>query len=292
MPEKEPPVVSPLGERPDLCSEARARNLGWIEQFNLRLVRSTFEPGRIDQLLRFLQRTLGQSWIYWGTKNLTHVVGRQRLPDLQKTPSVLLVANHRSFFDLYVITALLVRAGLQQRIVFPVRARFFYDSFLGLVINFLMSFLAMYPPIFRERKKAAFNRLALDELSWLLRRGGVFAGLHPEGARKTDDDPYSFLEPQPGIGRIVFRSRVPVIPAFINGLGNDIARQLRGNFDGTGKSVYVVFGKPIDFGSLLDQEPSPRAYRAIAQRCMQEIARLGEEERNLRGPETDPPSRS
>jgi len=65
-----------------------------------------------------------------------------------------------------------------------------------------MSFLAMYPPIFRERSRAALNLVGLDELAWLLRRGGTFLGIHPEGTRGKGDDPYTLLPAQPGVGRI------------------------------------------------------------------------------------------
>ncbi len=256
--------------------------ISFLERLNLRIIRASFEPGPMNAILRFFQRTVGQWWILYFTKNLRQVVGLERLPDLQGTGSVLIVANHRSFFDLYVITAELVRRKMKKRIVFPVRSKFFYDSPLGLAINFLMSFLAMYPPIFRERKKLAMNLLALDELAFLLHRGATFAGLHPEGTRKTDDDPYTFLPAQPGVGRVVQKARVPVVPVFINGLGNDIAKQVRGNFNGKGEQILVVFGEPIDFGDLLDEKASPKLHRRIAERCMVAIAELGQEEKVLR----------
>jgi len=211
------------------------------------------------------------------------VHGFDRVPDIFDESSVLVVSNHRSFFDLYVITAELVRRGMKKRIVFPVRSGFFYDSPIGLFVNFLMSFLAMYPPIFRERKKAPMNLLALDELGWLLARGGVFAGLHPEGTRKRDDDPYTFLPAQPGVGRVIQKARIPVVPVFVNGLGNDLVRQVRGNFGGRGEKVNVVFGAPIDFGSLLDEKASSKTHRLISSKCLEAIAVLGEEEKRIRG---------
>ena len=88
-----------LGQRPDLLQAARGR-LTWTERTNLRLVRSSFEPGLLNALLRFCQRTIGQAWIHYGTRHLRHVYGRDRLPSLDGDGSVLVVANHRSFFDL------------------------------------------------------------------------------------------------------------------------------------------------------------------------------------------------
>jgi len=278
--EEEKGALPPL-KRPDLLKVGK-RKLSWVEYINLRLVRASFRPGIVDKLLRFFQSTIGQAWIHHGTKNLRHVVGLERLPDLNNESSVIIVANHRSFFDLYVITAELVRRGMPLRIVFMVRSDFFYDSIFGFFVNFFMSFLAMYPPVFRERKKASMSLLALDELAWMLRRGGVFAGLHPEGARKKDDDPYSFLPAKQGIGRLIHAARVPVIPVFVNGLSNDILGQLKGNLTGKGEPIHVVFGKSIDFGGLLQQKASRKLHAEISQRCMQEISHLGEEEKALR----------
>ncbi len=273
-------------ERPNLIGEGK-RRLSFTETALLRTVRASFSPGFFSRLLPWFQRTVGQAWIHAGTRNLCSVHGLERIEELslssgQEGPSVIVVANHRTFFDLYVITARLVRGGLKKRIIFPVRSTFFYDNWAGLIVNFFMSFLAMYPPLFRDKKKAPLNLLALDELAWLLRRGGVFAGLHPEGTRKRDDDPYTFLRPQPGIGRLVHKARVPVVPVFINGLGNNMFRQLVDNFTGQGKPILVVFGHPIDFTDRLQQKGSPRLYKAIAEDCMAAIARVGEEERALR----------
>src|ERR1041385_4432824 len=239
--------------------------------------RGTFEPGAIDHAVRFCQRHVGAQWIHHATKNLLHVHGLDRLPELDPEQSYICASNHRSFFDLYVVTAYLVRRGMPHRLVFPVRSEFFYDHPLGGVVNGLMSFFAMYPPIFRDRPRAALNLVGLDELTAMLKRGGMFVGMHPEGTRKKDGDPYSFLPAQPGVGRIIHQSRTQVLPVFINGLLNDLRRQVTSNFDGTGVPVHIVFGQPVDFGDLLDARGSPRVYRALAERCLDAIASLGQE---------------
>ncbi len=232
--------------------------------------------------MRMCQRSVGQGWIHHASKHLRVTSGLARLPNFFENESLIVVANHRSFFDLYIITVELLRLGLKKRIIFMVRSAFFYDSLLGTFVNFTMSFLAMYPPVFRERKKAAMNLLALSELSYLLRQGGFFCGLHPEGTRKKDDDPYTFLPAQAGVGRVIYESRVPVVPVFINGLENSIIAQLKGNFTRKGKKIITVFGAPIDFADLYEQAPEAKTYRAIAERCMQEIGSLSAEEKQLR----------
>lgn len=274
-------AVEPPVPRPDLAESGKER-LSFMERGIIRFVRGTFRRGWVDNLIRALQHGIGSSWIHHCTKHLRHMHGIENLPTLEIRQSYILVSNHRSFFDLYVIFGDLVRRGLRHRIVFPVRSTFFYDNPLGLFVNGVMSFFAMYPPLFRERKKLILNPTSLDELSWLLKRGGMFAGIHPEGTRKKDDDPYTFLPAQRGVGRIIQGSRVPVIPVFINGLINDLPRQVESNFDGSGRDIIVVFGKPIDFGALLDEPPSAKVEQRIADLTLEVIGQLGQQEKQLR----------
>jgi 1-acyl-sn-glycerol-3-phosphate acyltransferase len=253
-----------------------------IERRQIKFVRDTFEPGALDRAVRVLQRHVGANWIEQSIKNLRHVHGLDRLPKWDRNTSYLCVSNHRSFFDLYVVTAYLVKRGMDHRLVFPVRSQFFYDKRLGFFVNGVMSFFAMYPPVFRERARAALNLASLDEVVRLLKKGGAFVGLHPEGTRNKTSDPYTLLPAQSGVGRIIQAARVPVIPVFINGLGNDIVRQVASNFTRTGAPVNVVFGAPIDFGDMLDAAPSPRLHRRISEHCVEVIGKLGEEERAIR----------
>ncbi len=272
-------VLPSAPSRPDLLAAGRER-LSLTERLIIGCVRRTFEPGRLDRVIRVLQHWVGSSWIHHFTKNLRFVFGLERLPRLDPRQSYVLVANHRSFFDLYVVIGHLVRLRLKHRIVFPVRAEFFYTGLLGLFVNGVMSFFAMYPPIFRARRQLALNPVSLSELAWLLRQGGYFCGVHPEGTRKKDDDPYTFLPAQRGIGRIIHEARVPVIPVFINGLlPKDLPRQVASNFDGTGRKIVVVFGEPIDFSELYAEPGTPKLHQAIADRTLEVIGRLGQEER-------------
>jgi 1-acyl-sn-glycerol-3-phosphate acyltransferase len=262
--------------------EGGAGLLSALERFQIRFVRKSLDTPAFDGSLRWLQRKIGANWILQGTKNLRTVYGTERLPDFDPKKSFIVVSNHRSFFDLYVTTAYLVKRGLPHRILFPVRANFFYDNPLGFFVNGAMSFFAMYPPVFRDRKRAALNLAGIEEVAWLLRRGGVFVGLHPEGARKKDDDPYTFLPAQSGVGRIIHRAGVQVIPVFIHGLTNDLVKQVSTNVTRTGMPVNVVFGAPVDFGTLLSDTPSPRVYKQVSERALDAIRVLGEEERAIR----------
>jgi 1-acyl-sn-glycerol-3-phosphate acyltransferase len=257
--------------------------LSAIERWQIRTIQSTFNNDGVDRVVRFCQRNIGAHWIHWATSNLHHIHHFERVPELSADDSAILVCNHRSFFDLYLITAELIRRGMTQRIVFPVRSGFFYDSPLGFLVNGAMSFFAMYPPVFREASRAALNAAGLEELVALVGRRGTFVGIHPEGRRGTDPDARHLLPGQTGVGRLVRRSTAVVIPAFTNGLlASDIVAQIRGNLDGNGTPIHTVFGAPIDFGSLRERAPSPRLYREITDVVMAQIAALGEEEAVLR----------
>jgi 1-acyl-sn-glycerol-3-phosphate acyltransferase len=268
-------------DRPDLIAVGEAA-LRPIEKLQIRVIRRSFEPGAVDQTLRWFQKNVGARWIDLCTRNLRHVYGLERLPPLDPKKSYVCVCNHRSFFDLYLVTTLLVRAGMPHRMLFPVRSNFFYDRPLGFAVNGAMSFFAMYPPIFRERNRATLNLAGIDEVAWLARRGGAFIGMHPEGTRNKDGDPYEFLPAQSGVGRVIRQADVEVIPVFINGLVNDIVEQVTSNAKKKGVPIVVVFGKPVDFGGLLQENPSPRLYKRIADRSIEAIRELSIEEKAIR----------
>jgi 1-acyl-sn-glycerol-3-phosphate acyltransferase len=275
-------------DRPDIVRTGGDK-LSPIERVQIAAIRRTFEPGTADRAIRWCQRTIGCQWITAATHRLRHVHNEDLLPSWNPRQSYILATNHRSFFDLYVITGHLVKRGLKHRLVFPVRSEFFYDHPLGLAVNGIMSFFAMYPPVFRDRKRAALNLVGLDELCFLLDRGGHFLGIHPEGTRKKDGDPYTMLPVQSGVGRLIHKSNAVVIPAFVAGLINDLPRQILSNFDGSGKPVHIVFGAPLDLRDLKSRPGSPRVYREAAERTRDAILALGIEERRLRAAAGHPP---
>jgi 1-acyl-sn-glycerol-3-phosphate acyltransferase len=223
----------------------------------------------------------GRFWVDKCTQHLRYVYGLERIGPLSEKKSVILVSNHRSFFDMFVINMVLYSHGFNLRLFFPTRSGFFYDHPLGLFVNGVMSFFSMYPPIFRDRKRATLNHTGFSELSKAIRHGRS-AGIHPEGTRKKDDDPYTFLPAQAGTGRLIYMTRCEVIPVFINGLGNHLPRQILGNFNRRGKRIVLVYGPPIDFSDLYAQPGNGKTYRAIAERTLEVIGGLGQEEKALR----------
>jgi 1-acyl-sn-glycerol-3-phosphate acyltransferase len=231
----------------------------------------------------FCQRHVGSLWIYLATYNLMNVFGIENFENTDVERPVLLVANHRSFFDMYTVSSVLFRRTKRpMELYFPVRARFFYDNPLGWFVNLVMGWFSMYPPFFREQRDAAkreFDKYSLRRLIQLASFGHAHViGFHPEGKRNFSEDPYSLLPAQPGIGKVIFAARPQVIPVFIAGLGNDLLKQVLGNWRG-GEQVRIRFGPPIDLTDFYERSDRIRTHKEIADHLMSKIAELGEQDR-------------
>ena len=260
--------------------------LSAFERFSFRLVRR-MNRGRWKRFWTFCQRTLGAGWIRLSTYNLMQVYGLENLDKVSHERPLLLVANHRSFFDMYAVSSVLFfRTRWRKKLFFPVRGRFFYGSLSGLFVNFLMGWWSMFPPFFAsgekpQVEKRAFDRFSLRVLVEICRTGaGHVVGFHPEGTRNKAADPYSYLRPQPGVGKLIKEAGPQVVPVFIAGLGNSLARQVAGNWRG-GEPVRIHFGEPLDLAAFDGRGDSVRLYKEIAEFVMGKIAELGDRDRSL-----------
>jgi 1-acyl-sn-glycerol-3-phosphate acyltransferase len=228
-------------------------------------------------------RTFGASWVHFCTQHLMHVQGMEHILSLAPDRGVVLVANHRTFFDLYMITSVMLRStSWVERMYFPVRSNFFYERVEGVMVNAVMSALAMYPPIHRDVSKRAINQYAVDVMVELAQQPGTVIGIHPEGTRGKGEDPYQLLPSQPGIGQIVHRARPIVLPVFVLGGQNNFGRQVLSNFDRTGDPITITFGAPLDLSAHYAAEGRLRTYKQIADQIGQELTRLGQEDRRFR----------
>ena len=231
----------------------------------------------------FCQRHIGSLWIFLATYNLMNVFGIENVQNSDPTRPLILVANHRSFFDMYTVSSVMFRRTTRPiTLFFPVRARFFYDSPIGWFVNLVMGWWSMYPPFFREEgegEKRRFDKFSVRELIRISSSGeGHIIGFHPEGKRNLNDDPYSFLPAQPGIGKVILNADPQVIPVFIAGLGNDLPKQILGNWTG-GEKVRIWFGEIIDLSEFHGKRDSLRTHKEISDFLMTKIADLGEEDR-------------
>ncbi|HEX8558776.1 MAG TPA: lysophospholipid acyltransferase family protein [Pyrinomonadaceae bacterium] len=270
---------------------AEAAVLSPFERFAFRLT-WRMNRGRWKRFWTACQRTLGAGWIHLSTYNLMRVSGLEHVEAADRSRPLLLVANHRSFFDMYVVsTVLFRRTRWRKQLFFPVRGRFFYDTAGGLLVNLLMGWWSMFPPFFAggdnpKPERREFDKFSMRLLARLCSEGaGNVIGFHPEGTRNKGADPYSYLRPQPGVGKLIKDARPQVVPVFIAGLGNDLPRQVLGNWRG-GEPVRVHFGPVLDLSDFYDRRDSVRTYKEIADFCMSKIAELGESDRAARALES------
>ncbi len=252
-----------------------------MERFAFRVVHR-MNCGGLKRFWTWCQRIVGAGWIRFSTYNLMRVYGLEHVETASHARPLLLVANHRSFFDLYVVSTILFhRTKWPKKLFFPVRANFFYESLRGLLVNFVMGWWSMYPPIFAANEKRLFDKYSMRRLTDLCRHGeGHVIGFHPEGKRNLSSDPYSLLRAQPGIGKIIKDAAPQVIPVFIAGLGNALPRQVLGNWRG-GEHIRVHFGAVLDLSEHLAKADRLRTYKEIADHVMQKIAELGEADRAM-----------
>lgn len=262
-------MAAPSPERLDVLRPVERLAYG-IADFIARRMRwaSTFWQDTFVAFVAFI--SVGRRVIVDGVENLEGLGPESR---------VLLVANHRSFFDFFTVGAIcLWRTRLPRRSFFPVRATFFYDKILGIFVNGLLAGMSMFPPILRDRSRQSFNLFALERVASELARPGTMIGMHPEGTRNKGPDPYSFLNAKPGVGKIVFDTPpgAIVVPVFVIGLGNALHKEIYWNFFAARRHpVHVRFGRPVDMSDLLERESRPATQRLVARRCLAAIGEVG-----------------
>lgn len=247
---------------------------------------------RRTRLKTLIQAVVGNFEVTWITL-LTHRLWRpydaHHVVDLDAPRGVILVANHRSFFDMYICLSLLIRRSRWiRRLFFPVRKDFFYDRPLGVVLNVGISGGSMWPPVFRDERGKNLNPIGLEQLAAVLQRGTV-VGIHPEGRRGQGDDPYELLPTKPGLGRLVLACdpQTVIAPVFIAGLSNNVRTLLTRQFRPVGQRgepIRMWFGEPFTAGELQRDDDA----RAITDTVMNRITELGERDRQARASDSRP----
>jgi 1-acyl-sn-glycerol-3-phosphate acyltransferase len=257
-----------------------------FERFSFHLVRR-MNRGNWKRFWTWCQKVFGAGWIHFATYNLMQIYGLGNVHSLSPDRPILLVANHRSFFDMYTVSTILFRnTKWRKQLFFPVRGRFFYQGPLGLFVNLVMGWWSMYPPFFASGEnplleKRAFDKYSFALLTSLCREGaGNLIGFHPEGTRNKSSDPYSFLPAQPGVGKLIKDAAPQVIPVFVAGLGNNLPKQVMGNWTG-GEKIRIHFGPQLDLTDYLSRKDQARTYLDISKFVMSKIAELGEQDRRL-----------
>mmetsp|Transcript_12346 Transcript_12346/g.29560 ORF Transcript_12346/g.29560 Transcript_12346/m.29560 type:complete len:710 (+) Transcript_12346:138-2267(+) len=244
-------------------SRQEAAKLHWCERF------SFYCADFVQRHMRWL-RALYNGWVMRGivtlcTSRRVRVFGKEHIQHIGSHDSVLMVSNHRSYFDFFVITVMGMwpYSGANFFSMYPVRSGYFYTALCGFSINLFGSVLAMFPNIVnttsmkqngdKRTDGKMWNDYALRRTIQELKVPGVLVGIHPEGTRSTDADPYSMLPTKPGAGKVALAcEEAHVIPIFIMGLGTTISKEVRTNFSATpwDSPIDVVFGPHVDLTDL------------------------------------------
>jgi 1-acyl-sn-glycerol-3-phosphate acyltransferase len=264
-------------------------HLNRLERTAFRVMRF-FNQGGGEKLGYFWQRavvtpSIGRLFVH----RRLRIHGLERLAGVPDGAPILLVANHRTFFDLFILGWILItHPRLTRRVSFPVRSNFFYEGWLGLLMGMVGTGGSMFPPFFRAAEKKPMNRLSLEILLEKLRTPGQLVGFHPEGTRNKGADPYALLPAQPGAGELALKARPVVVPAFILGMTNSFGAEVKANWRRE-RPVIAVFGEPLQLPQSAG-ETRLSHHKRFADVINQRIAALGEEERALRSAASPPAS--
>ncbi len=251
------------------------------------VARGVNERAALKRWSHVFLRTAGASWVRWCSRNLVRLTNVEVRATIAPTRGVVIPSNHRSYFDMYLLSSVLLpRCRWIERMYFPVRSEFFYDQLGGLMVNACVAGMAMYPPVYRQPSRRALNRETLTFLVKELDRPGTLIGMHPEGQRNKGADPYTLLPAQPGLGEIVHRAQPIVLPVFITGVPRSVWDGVRANFrrDDVVETINVTFGNPLVFEHYRGVDPGPRTSLRIAEETRSEIERLGAHDRRMRAP--------
>ncbi|MCE5198881.1 MAG: lysophospholipid acyltransferase family protein [Armatimonadota bacterium] len=182
------------------------------------------------------------------------VIGHENIPN---TGGVLLCGNHVSYID---PPALGARTG--RPVHFMAKLELFQIPVMGPAIRGVGAF-----PV----KRGTADRGALKKAIELLQSGEV-VGMFPEGQRTMDG---KLKAAEAGVGMIVLRSKVPVIPvALVNTEKLLPPHSFLFHFS----RVKVVYGKPIHLDDLYDQG-GREAVEEVGRRIMAAIGQILDEYR-------------
>jgi len=180
------------------------------------------------------------------------VVGRENVP---ARGSFIFVSNHVSYLD-----PILLGTSVYRSLNYMARENLFKKPCFGSIMRGLHSF-----PIKRSRG----DLRAIKEALRILKEGKPLV-IFPEGTRSKNRK----LRPgKPGVGFIVARAKVPVIPAYVKGSFDALPRGMKTL---RRHPVEVHIGKPVDFDPFDFDTKDKMVYQKIGDEVMRRIAELKE----------------
>jgi 1-acyl-sn-glycerol-3-phosphate acyltransferase len=187
------------------------------------------------------------------------VEGKENIP----RESFILAANHMSYLDPIVLGL----AVYPRKIYFMAKAELFKIPLFSWLISKLYAF-----PV----KRGAFDRQAI-ELACLYLQKGKIVGMFPEGTRYRRN---SLGRPQAGVGLLVIKTGVPVLPVGIVGTDKVLPA---GKFGLRFPQIKAVIGNPIyNLARDVVSERQRKKASEITKRIMIEISQLSGKELSLK----------
>jgi hypothetical protein len=174
--------------------------------------------------------------IIWLLVHTVYRVTHRGLEHLPRTGPAVIVANHVSYVDALVI------ASASRR---PVRFVMDHAIFRFPVLNFVFR-TGRAIPIAPRKDDPALLEAAYDEVARALADGELVC-IFPEGRLTTDGELGPF---RPGVGRILSRTPVPVVPLALRGLWGSFfsrfdGKALRRPFRRVWSRVEIACGPPV-----------------------------------------------
>ncbi len=259
-----------------------------FERFAVASITAIHENPVPKYLSYLFTRYVSMQWILLVTGRRIELHGREHVEQLDPEKGILLVANHRTMWDMYV--ALSVWLTLNDRrwaMYFPVKRTFFYTHPVGWLVNLGISAGGMWPPMSQTLDRSGRNAAGLAELVKVLERPGTIVGIHPEGTRNKSGDPLTFLRPKGGLGRVVKACDpdVLVVPFYMDGLSDSLGLEFKRGFSppGPGREppIRLVFGPPEPVSSLDREQPA----KVLSAQLLERVHGLGT---SLPTPQPDP----
>ncbi len=175
-------------------------------------------------------------FLVWVLSNLVYRVQTEGLRHIPKEGAAILVCNHVSFIDWFVL------AGAVRR---PARYVMYKTYYEMPVIHWLFA-QARAIPIASSKEDPEIVQRAFAEMSAALRAGELVC-IFPEGRITETGEMNKFL---PGVERMLARDAVPVIPLALNGLwGSYFSRRdgpaMSKPFRRRWSRVWVTAGEPV-----------------------------------------------
>jgi len=189
-------------------------------------------------------------WLFFKTYLGFHVYGSRKIP---KKGAFIFVSNHQSYLD-----PILLGCSTGRLLNYMARDTLFKKPVSRWAMRRVRSF-----PVKRGQGDAPALKTALK----ILKSGNPLV-MFPEGTRVKDGN---LKRGKPGVGFIVAKAGVPVIPAYVHGSFDALARGVR-TLERHPVSVHI--GDPIVFDNLNVVRGDKGAYQHISDEIMQHIEKL------------------